>query len=194
MLAVSVLACVSRPIPSVPAAAGVPQLVDAPRPSLERLRAAPPSPPVDGISVDALGAATWVRTPGGWRWPVDGVVTSAWGPRWGRLHEGVDIGAPTGTPVRAPRGGVVVAAGSEGSLGLRVVLDHGGGWTSRYGHLSELAVRVGDVLVDDQVLGAVGATGNATGPHLHWEIREDGVVRDPALLEVEAARAAREGA
>lgn len=133
----------------------------------------------EALPIDALPVATWPRTAGGWRWPVDGTITSTFGPRWGRLHGGIDVGAPIGTPVTAPRSGTVVAAGNAGELGLRVELDHGDGWTSRYGHLSVVEVAVGEVLVGDERLGQVGATGNATGPHLHWEIYRDGIAVDP---------------
>ena len=115
-----------------------------------------------------------------WAWPTTGHLTSLYGPRWGRQHVGLDIGAPTGTPVTSARGGVVRRAGAAGDYGLRVVLEHVDGSTTRYAHLSEVSVSVGDEVVRGQEIGLVGATGNATGPHLHFELRDvDGQVVDP---------------
>lgn len=169
MLLLTSLGCAAhRPAPIAPT--GAVRIV-----AVERRLGLDAVPSFEGVTVSALAVATW---PGGWRWPVDGVVSSAFGPRWGRLHQGLDVAAPAGTPVFAARGGRVVRAGSYGDLGLMVELDHGGGWTSRYGHLSVVDVAVGD-RADGVVLGRVGATGNATGPHLHWEIRKDGAAVDP---------------
>jgi murein DD-endopeptidase MepM/ murein hydrolase activator NlpD len=111
-------------------------------------------------------------------WPVSGVVTSGFGYRWGRLHEGIDIAAPTGTSVRASAGGRVIIAGYMGGYGNVVVIDHGGGLSTAYAHLSAIWVGGGSVS-QGQGIGAVGCTGSCTGPHLHFEVRVNGGAVDP---------------
>ncbi len=124
--------------------------------------------------------------PGGtWRWPVDGPVTSVFGaPRahGRRGHTGIDIAAPAGTAVRAARAGRVAFAGRKGSYGRLVVLDHGRGFASWYAHLSRIAVRPGQHVDAGAVIGRVGTSGNATGPHLHFEIRRRGRPLDPLVF------------
>src|SRR5205085_10055538 len=114
--------------------------------------------------------------------PVKGAtVTGAFGDqRPGHLHEGIDLAAPTGTAVDAAGSGTVTYAGPSGDYGLRVDIDHGGGLVTRYAHLSGIGVSVGQTLSAGAQLGAVGQTGDATGPHLHFEVRRDGVAVDPA--------------
>ena len=118
-------------------------------------------------------------------WPVRGTVTSPFGwrvhPVHGdrRFHQGLDVGAPHGTPIRAAGDGVVVAAGRRGGYGLLVDIAHHDGRVTRYAHASSLAVAVGAEVRAGQVLGAVGATGTATGPHLHFEVHEGGRPVDP---------------
>ncbi|WP_203530668.1 M23 family metallopeptidase [Thermaerobacter sp. PB12/4term] len=113
--------------------------------------------------------------PPGRRWhpPVEGVatITSLFGPRDGRWHHGVDLAVPAGTPVRAVWAGQVRQAGWRGDYGLAVEVAHPGGWSTLYGHLESLAVERGQQVARGQLLGWVGATGNATGPHLHLEVR-----------------------
>lgn len=113
--------------------------------------------------------------------PVKGVVSSFFGGRrWrGRIHGGLDIAAPRGTPVRAPADGVVVVAGAYPYYGRVIFVDHGGGFSTRYGHLSAADVKVGDRVERGDVIGRVGATGLATGSHLHYEVRINGVPVDP---------------
>lgn len=113
--------------------------------------------------------------------PVKGVVTSYYGARrWGgRIHGGLDIAAPLGTAVRAPADGVVIAAGPYPYYGQVIFLDHGGGFTTRYGHLSAAEVKKGDRVERGDIIGRVGATGLATGSHLHYEVRINGVPVDP---------------
>lgn len=108
---------------------------------------------------------------GGWTWPTSGTVTSGFGYRWGRLHAGIDIGAPTGTPIVAAKGGVVSFAGVMGGYGNIIVVDHGGGMTTRYAHQSQLGASVGQSVQAGDKIGYVGSTGNSTGPHLHFEVR-----------------------
>jgi murein DD-endopeptidase MepM/ murein hydrolase activator NlpD len=116
---------------------------------------------------------------GGWAWPARGPVTSGFGYRWGRLHAGIDIGAPTGAPIYAAKGGVVSYAGVMGGYGNIVVVDHGGGMTTRYAHQSRLAASVGQTVRPGDQIGYVGSTGNVTGPHLHFEVRINDQPQDP---------------
>ena len=97
-------------------------------------------------------------------------VTSCFGPRWGRLHAGVDLAGPDGTPIVAAGAGVVVAAGMAQGYGNAVLIDHGDGWLTHYGHLSRIAVAVGQTVRAGQQIGDEGSTGHSTGPHLHFEV------------------------
>jgi murein DD-endopeptidase MepM/ murein hydrolase activator NlpD len=112
-------------------------------------------------------------------WPINGTVTSGYGPRWGSFHEGVDIAAPTGTPIRAADGGTVRIAGYTGGYGNYTCIDHGGGLSTCYGHQSSIGVSVGQAVAQAQIIGAVGSTGHSTGPHLHFEVRVNGQAVDP---------------
>jgi hypothetical protein len=122
-----------------------------------------------------------------YRKPVIGEVefTSGFGirsdPFLGRpaMHTGLDFRAATGDPVRATANGKVVSSGWAGGYGRMVEIDHGNGLSTRYGHLSEISVKVGDPIKIGQVIGAVGSTGRSTGPHLHYETRIDGEAVDP---------------
>lgn len=120
------------------------------------------------------------------RWPVDGVMTSPFGFRmrgWSPdLHEGVDIAAPTGTPIRAMKDGVVEHAGPWGSYGLAVLIAHGPNVRSLYAHMSRVDVRKGERVRGRHVIGVVGQTGSATGPHLHFEVWRRGRAEDPVPL------------
>ncbi|HYX44817.1 MAG TPA: peptidoglycan DD-metalloendopeptidase family protein [Acidimicrobiales bacterium] len=111
-------------------------------------------------------------------WPVSGPITSGFGPRWGRMHTGIDISAGTGTPIKAAKGGTVISAGSNGGYGLAVIIDHGGGLSTLYGHMSSIAVSGGSVS-QGEVIGRVGCTGHCTGPHLHFETRVGGSPQNP---------------
>ncbi len=120
----------------------------------------------------------------GYEWPVWGRISSRFGWRsisvaGNRFHGGIDIAADSGTPVRTARGGVVSRAGWVGAYGYLVSIDHGGGWETRYAHLSRIDVRVGQRLAQGAVLGLVGSTGASTGPHLHFEVRHEGRALDP---------------
>ena len=126
-------------------------------------------------------------TPGNHRfsWPVNGPITSPFGYRndpvlgGNRLHAGVDIGASSGTPIKAAGDGVVVMAGWNGGYGNFTLIDHGGGLATGYGHQSSIGVRVGQHVSTGEVIGNVGSTGASTGPHLHWEVRVNGTPVDP---------------
>ena len=96
-----------------------------------------------------------------------------------RMHSGVDLAAPMGTPVRATADGVVAGAGWRGGYGIMVSLGHGGGMSTRYAHLSAIAVQPGTAVKAGQVIGYVGATGTATGPHVHYEVRMNGRAVNP---------------
>lgn len=96
-----------------------------------------------------------------------------------RLHKGIDLAAPAGTPIIAPGGGTVSHADWRGGFGLFIEIDHGGGRQSRYGHLSRLNVYPGQQLRGGEVIGYVGSTGRSTGPHLHYEMIEGGRAVDP---------------
>ena len=112
-------------------------------------------------------------------------LTSAFGYRThplhggSRMHSGVDLAAPAGTPVQATADGIVTAAGWRGGYGILVSLRHGGGVQTRYAHLSAIAVREGTAVKAGQVIGYVGSTGNSTGPHLHYELRVNGQAVNP---------------
>ena len=119
------------------------------------------------------------------RWPVRGPVKSEYGLRhspwngaWER-HPGIDIGSPPGTPVTSPAPGRVVAASSQGGYGKHVTLAHGNGVKSRYAHLKQLDVKLGQRIEKGQVIGLVGSTGRSTGPHLHYEVLVEGKRVDP---------------
>ena len=123
------------------------------------------------------------------QWPVQGRISGRFGNarvyngQPGAGHSGMDIAAPNGTPVKAPAGGVVTFASPDLYLtGGTVLLDHGHGVSSNFLHLSRIDVKVGDRIEPGQVIGAVGATGRATGPHLHWGMNWFDVRIDPLLV------------
>ena len=117
--------------------------------------------------------------------PVQGRITSPFGMRFHpilhayRKHTGTDIAAPSGTPIKAAAGGVVILAGWYGAYGNTVVLDHGGGLATIYGHCSRLAVRYGQKVKQGQTVGYVGSSGTSTGPHVHFEVQKNGVPAPP---------------
>ena len=122
-------------------------------------------------------------------WPVQGRISGRFGRarvyngKPGSPHSGMDIAAPTGTPIRAPAAGIVTFAAPDLYLtGGTVLLDHGHGVSSNFLHMSRIDVAVGDRVEQGQVLGAVGATGRATGPHLHWGMSWFDVRIDPQLV------------
>ncbi|MCG2789683.1 MAG: M23 family metallopeptidase [Actinomycetia bacterium] len=96
-----------------------------------------------------------------------------------RFHAGIDIGCNSGTPVVAAASGEVVQAGYMGGYGYAVIIYHGGGFSTVYGHLSKFAVSTGQKVQRNQIIGYVGSTGYATGPHLHFEVRINGVLQNP---------------
>jgi len=157
----------------------------APDPVMARLR------PAELAQIEA--ARTQVTAAQGWRqpfhWPAVGRISGLFGAQRiyrgepGSYHSGVDIARPTGALVVAPADGVVILAADhpftlEGNL---LMIDHGHGLNSAFLHLSRIDVRVGDRVRQGQPIGAIGATGRATGPHLHWSLRWHGARLDPLL-------------
>jgi murein DD-endopeptidase MepM/ murein hydrolase activator NlpD len=114
-------------------------------------------------------------------WPADGAITSIFDAE----HPlGIDLGVATGEPIHASAAGTVVFAGPEPccGYGIKVDIDHGDGYVTRYGHLSAVKVRASDVVSQGQLIGLGGNTGYSTGPHLHFELRREGAVQDPMLF------------
>ena len=130
-----------------------------------------------GVNVQPAGSVR--HGSGRFIWPVNGTFTSPFGYRWGRLHAGIDIAVPEGTPIRAADGGTVAIAGWTGGYGNYTCINHGGGVSTCYGHQSRIAVSVGQSVSQGQVIGYSGNTGNSTGPHLHFEVRIGGNPVDP---------------
>jgi murein DD-endopeptidase MepM/ murein hydrolase activator NlpD len=135
-----------------------------------------------------MRTATETTAPKRDRMPVKGQITSAFGNRRDpikgvhRHHDGMDIAAPEGTPIRSIRGGEVSFSGKRGGYGNVVIVDHGKGLTTRYAHCRDLNVKTGDRVYPGTILGTVGSTGRSTGPHLHLEARRNGKALDPETL------------
>jgi murein DD-endopeptidase MepM/ murein hydrolase activator NlpD len=134
---------------------------------------------IRGQLAAAQGAGDTTPSAAGLIWPVNGPVTSPFGYRWGRLHAGIDIGVPEGTPIHAAAAGTVVLAAWEGGYGNYTCIDHGGGLATCYAHQSAYAVSVGAQVAQGQVIGYVGNTGHSFGAHLHFEVRINGNPVDP---------------
>jgi murein DD-endopeptidase MepM/ murein hydrolase activator NlpD len=131
-----------------------------------------PSPTSLAVASDSTPSAS------GLIWPVSGPVVSGFGWRWGRMHEGIDIAAGSGTPIAAAAAGVVIYAGWMGGYGNLIIIDHGGGLATAYAHQSSFAVGGGPV-GQGQTIGYVGCTGHCFGDHLHFEVRVNGAAVDP---------------
>jgi murein DD-endopeptidase MepM/ murein hydrolase activator NlpD len=119
---------------------------------------------------------------GGLIWPVNGAIVSGFGPRWGRMHEGVDIAVPEMTPIRAAASGSVVLLQSDaesGGYGNFTCIDHGGGLSTCYAHQTSFAVASGQSVSQGEIIGYTGCTGSCLGPHLHFEVRINGSPTDP---------------
>jgi murein DD-endopeptidase MepM/ murein hydrolase activator NlpD len=111
----------------------------------------------------------------GWIWPTQGIFSSGYGWRWGRMHKGIDVANNIGTPIVASKAGRVLRAGwNDGGYGYLVEIQHEDGSSTLYGHNSRILVRVGDVVEQGALISLMGSTGNSTGPHLHFEIRPPG--------------------
>ena len=124
-------------------------------------------------------------------WPTHGWVTSDFGVRLDpmsadrSMHQGLDIATPHGQAVLSPSDGTIVFNGTEGGYGKVLVIDHGYGVRTRYGHLAEVNVRLGQRVVRGQKVAAVGNTGRSTGPHLHYEVRVNGIPENPRKFILE---------
>lgn len=117
---------------------------------------------------------------GKFNWPTSrGSVTSKFGSRWGRMHEGIDIGLPIGTPIKASDGGKVTFSGYKNGYGLCVIINHGGGYSTLYGHNSKNLVKAGQSVFQGQEIAKSGNTGRSTGPHLHFEVQKNGNAVNP---------------
>ena len=118
-------------------------------------------------------------------WPAVGPITSPFGSRFHpilkvyKMHTGIDIAVPRGTPVKAAAAGYVILAGWAGGYGKCVIIDHGGYWSTLYAHLDSIDVSLNQQVAQGQVIGKVGSTGYSTGPHLHFEVRYQGEPQDP---------------
>jgi murein DD-endopeptidase MepM/ murein hydrolase activator NlpD len=112
-------------------------------------------------------------------WPVHGILTSGYGWRWGRMHEGIDLAVASGTPVVAAASGTVIVAGWMGGYGNLVVIDHGDGLATAYGHNTSVTVGYGQTVAQGQLIAYSGSTGHSTGPHVHFEVRVNGSPVDP---------------
>jgi murein DD-endopeptidase MepM/ murein hydrolase activator NlpD len=146
--------------------------LDAEEANVRRIIAsAPPSASVAAAPSGSSGS--------GYAWPLNGRTTSEFGPRWGRMHKGLDIAAPSGTPIKASKAGTVIHAGWQGGYGNLTIIDHGGGYATAYGHQSRLGSPRGATVRQGEVIGYVGSTGHSTGPHCHFEVRVNGVQQNP---------------
>jgi murein DD-endopeptidase MepM/ murein hydrolase activator NlpD len=134
---------------------------------------------LSGISGPALPAGPIKGGGSGFIWPVNGPVVSPFGMRWGRLHAGIDIAVPTGTPIRASKGGVVALAGPTGGYGNYTCIGHGGGLSTCYAHQERILVSTGQSVRQGQVIGITDCTGHCFGPHVHFEVRVNGTPVDP---------------
>jgi murein DD-endopeptidase MepM/ murein hydrolase activator NlpD len=131
-----------------------------------------------GGSTSDGGNTSSAPSSSGFAWPLCAPVTSEYGPRWGRMHRGIDQGASTGTPIGASKAGTVIFAGWQGGYGNLTLIDHHDGVVTAYAHQSRFAVTSGSVS-QGQTIGYVGNTGNSTGPHLHFETRVNGRAVNP---------------
>jgi len=130
-------------------------------------------------SSSIVPAPTGAASAAGFVWPVHGVLTSGFGWRWGRMHEGIDLAVANGTPVVAAAAGTVIVAGWLGGYGNLVVVDHGNGVSTAYGHNTSVTAGVGQSVAQGQLIAYSGNTGHSTGPHLHFEVRINGSPVDP---------------
>jgi murein DD-endopeptidase MepM/ murein hydrolase activator NlpD len=134
---------------------------------------------IQSAQASAGSSGTGAPSAAGFIWPVNGPVVSGFGMRWGRMHEGIDIAASSGTPIHAAAAGTVIHAGWLGGYGNLVVLDHGDGLSTAYAHASAILVGLGQRVSQGETLSLVGSTGNSSGPHLHFEVRVNGSAVDP---------------
>ncbi len=153
-------------------------VIPVPAPRTYKLPALAPIPSVPQVAINSYNAVQTTNQatpPAGVAWPAKGTFTSGYGRRWGRMHKGIDIAAPVGTPIVAAADGVVVVSGwDSGGFGNRVDIQHADGTRTLYGHNSRLLVAVGQQVKQGQQISAMGSTGHSTGPHLHFELHVAG--------------------
>jgi murein DD-endopeptidase MepM/ murein hydrolase activator NlpD len=131
------------------------------------------------INAAQASTSTGPASAAGLIWPCRGPLTSGFGMRWGRLHQGQDIACGMGTAIHAAKAGTVIFAGQMSGYGNVIIIDHGGGFSTLYAHQSRLAASQGQRVNQGDVIGYVGSTGHSTGPHLHFETRFNGTARNP---------------
>lgn len=112
-------------------------------------------------------------------WPLRGVLYARFGRKGKEQHDGIDLAAPAGTPVRTAAEGTVIFAGPQQGYGLLAIVEHAGGLVTVYAHNRDLRVRTGQAVREGQVIATVGESGKTSGPHLHFEVRQDGDPVDP---------------
>src|SRR3954469_3590477 len=134
---------------------------------------------IQKLLAKAQGADTGPASAAGLIWPCRGPLTSPFGMRWGRMHQGQDIACGYGTAIHAAKAGTVVFAGQMSGYGNVVIVDHGGGFSTLYAHQSRMAVRQGQQVNQGDIIGYAGPTGHSTGPHPHFEPRFGGPPRNP---------------
>jgi murein DD-endopeptidase MepM/ murein hydrolase activator NlpD len=117
----------------------------------------------------------------GFIWPINGAINSPFGPRWGRMHTGIDIDGYSGQPIVAAKEGTVALASYYSGYGNAVIIDHGGGYSTLYGHMSAFNTSAGATVDQGDLIGYVGCTGNCTGDHVHFEVQINGSQVDPML-------------
>lgn len=139
----------------------------------------PPAPAATATSAPQSSDGTERHYSSSYIWPLDGIITSEFGPRWGAFHTGLDIAASPGTPVAAAKAGTVEFAGWDGGYGKCVIINHGDGTKTRYAHASSILVDQGQWVEQGGAVIRVGNTGHSTGPHLHFEVMIDGTPRNP---------------
>ncbi len=174
-------------VPEAPAADLPPLAVPLPPPNSEAtplplVAALPPPPPTPDVSIEPPPPEVPPISEG-FVWPVDGVITSGYGWRWGRIHAGVDIPGPIGSPIVAVQSGTVIFAGwHDGGYGLMVEVRHDDRMVTRYAHGNEIFVSVGQAVNQGHTIMARGSTGWSTGPHLHLEVLINGEAVDPVTF------------
>ena len=138
---------------------------------------APPKRPAPAVAVGSSGSSA--KSGYGFSWPLRGRMTARFGGRGSDIHDGIDIAANRGTSIAAARDGKVIYSDRLSGYGNVIILEHSGGFTSVYAHNDRNYARKGQRIQRGQKIAAVGSTGRATGPHLHFEIRKDNVARNP---------------
>jgi murein DD-endopeptidase MepM/ murein hydrolase activator NlpD len=160
--------------------AAIQALITSQPPQVAAPAAAAPTPAASSGATTPKASAAVKPSASGFIWPISGVVTSEYGPRWGGFHPGIDIAGPNGGAIVAAMSGTVIYAQfNDGGYGNMTIIDHPGGYATAYAHQSKLGVSVGQSVSQGQVIGYEGSTGFSTGPHVHFEIRVGGTAENP---------------